>query len=407
MVKTLRYFLLAALAMVSYNVAAEDIIWSEDFSSYAADAVPAGGDFNYACVGSGTKVYDQNMAGGTAPELLIGKSKGSFTVEIPLNGKTGTFSLSYMANYDRITVEPAQKTVTLGEKVNVGNNYTYALTVEAGTETVILTFLNGTSSNVRFDDAKLYQGEAKKPAGLSWGKASTSVTFGESYDLIPTLQNSNNLTITCTSSDETVATVTNEGVVSVVGPGETTITATFEGNDEYEAQTVSFKLTVKGALEEINVAKAIELAEALADGATSTDEYLVKGFVVGTPVIDKKDDGTFYGNAKFYMADEKNGANTIYAYLIKGLGNESMNAEDYIKDGDEVIVRGKLQKYVKDETITLEIKSGYITSLNGKTTGISEIANVKNAGAIFNLAGQRVAKSQKGIYIINGKKVVK
>ena len=46
--------------------------------------------------------------------------------------------------------------------------------------------------------------------------------------------------------------------------------------------------------------------------------------------------------------------------------------------------------------------------INGITTSISEIngaAAVEN-GAIFNLAGQRVGKAVKGIYVVNGKKVI-
>ena len=44
-----------------------------------------------------------------------------------------------------------------------------------------------------------------------------------------------------------------------------------------------------------------------------------------------------------------------------------------------------------------------------ETTGISEIANSKQPivnGQCFNLAGQRVAQPTKGLYIVNGKKVV-
>ena len=41
-------------------------------------------------------------------------------------------------------------------------------------------------------------------------------------------------------------------------------------------------------------------------------------------------------------------------------------------------------------------------------TGISDVIDVKDfSGAIYNLSGQRVNKAQKGIYIINGKKVLK
>ena len=47
---------LMALFAVVVTASAKDVLWSEDFSSYAANDVPAGGDYAYACLGSGTKV---------------------------------------------------------------------------------------------------------------------------------------------------------------------------------------------------------------------------------------------------------------------------------------------------------------------------------------------------------------
>ena len=156
-----------------------------------------------------------------------------------------------------------------------------------------------------------------------------------------------------------------------------------------------------------SVAKALEIIDALENGKTTADKYRVKGFVVGTPAIEKKDDGTFYGNANFYLADEKGGATTIYGYHIKGLENESMNAEDYLKEGDEVIVLCKLQKFVKNDVVTPEMTSGYIYSLNGKTTSVAVVkATAAQNAATYNLAGQQVGKGYKGIVIVNGKKMI-
>ena len=39
-------------------------------------------------------------------------------------------------------------------------------------------------------------------------------------------------------------------------------------------------------------------------------------------------------------------------------------------------------------------------------TGIKNVMNEMNAEGIFNLNGQKIQKTQKGLYIINGKKVV-
>jgi hypothetical protein len=43
---------------------------------------------------------------------------------------------------------------------------------------------------------------------------------------------------------------------------------------------------------------------------------------------------------------------------------------------------------------------------DGNTTGIESVKSVESKGQFFNLAGQRVAQPAKGLYIVNGKKVI-
>ena len=422
MKKSLRLFFLGLMAMVSFNAMAEDIIWSEDFSSYSAGDVPTGGTYNYACVdgASATKIYDEELAGGTKPELLIGKTgsgkTGSFTVTIPLNEKNGEFFLSYMANYDRATV--SVEGGTLGEKANSGNSYTYPVTVAAGTESITIKFVNENKSNVRLDDVKFYQGEAKKPAGLSWGKASTVVTFDESYELIPTLQNENNLPVTCTSSDENVCTVTNEGVITVVGAGVTTIIAEFEGNDEYEAQTVSITITVKPAIDDdakgqknnpylITDEDFLTLVGDLNNSETKpkSGTIYVKGYITNIEEV-----STEHGNATFKIAAAKDTDAEIKlkAYRAKYLEKKDFTSEDQIAVFDEVVVCGQIQWYYPEgENAEPEFIQGcYIYSQNGNTDGISSIKTTQKNGATYDLSGRRVEKAVKGIYIKDGKKVI-
>ena len=116
---------------------------------------------------------------------------------------------------------------------------------------------------------------------------------------------------------------------------------------------------------EVNVAKALEIINALEDGKTTNDEYLVKGFVVGTPDFQRKADGTLYGNVNFAIADEKGGATTLTVFRAKDFENVSFTEEtiNRIKEGDGVVVRGKLQKYVKNDVMTPELSSCYLISV--------------------------------------------
>ena len=417
----LRYSFVALLAMVFAPSFAEDVIWQEDWSTWGdyAKKVLDGVNSNYAFEGtvknddgsfkSGTTIYNEKLAGGEAPELLVAKNGGSFTATVALGGKSGDMTLSFKCNKN-IPVEVTGGTI--GENAGSGNDYVYPISGASGTLTI--KFNNTTSANARLDNIKLFQGQGKKPAGLSWGTSARTVTIGANDNVFPTLSNENNLAVTYSSSETSVATIAADGTITLVAAGTTVITASSEETAEFEAGKAQYTLTVKDAqgggeeqVELITVAKALEIAGALADNGYSDKEYQIKGFVVGTPAIDKKNDGTFYGNAKFYMADTKGGSETIYAYQIYGLGGEKMESEDYLKENDEVIVQGKLQKYVKGETVTLEIaKGGKIVSLNGKTGINNIIADQLKNGAVYNVAGQMVTDSYKGLVIKNGKKFI-
>ena len=396
---------LMALFAVVVTASAKDVLWSEDFSSYAANDVPAGGDYAYACVGSGTKVYAQNLAGGESPELLIGKNGGSFSVTIPMNGKSGEMTLRFKSNKDYLSVTSSE--ATIGEMVGSGNDYTIPVSVKEGTETVTLKFENN-SGNARFDNAELYIGESKKAPGLSWGTASREVTIGSEDNLFPTLTNENNLPVTYSSDNTEVATIDAEGNITLVAVGTANITAEFAGNDEFEAGSVSYKLTVKAAVDPTvditntpetayDVAKAIEL---IAAGQGLETKVYVKGNITKIDEVSTK-----FGNATFYIGDgaEKTD-NDLMIYRSYTLDNQKFTDENQIKVGDEVIMYGLLVDY----NGTKEMKTCYIYSLNGVTTGISNIkAETINDGAVYNVAGQRVNKLSKGINIVNGKKIVK
>ena len=86
----------------------------------------------------------------------------------------------------------------------------------------------------------------KQPAGLAWSSNAATVTIGGT-NVYPTLTNPHNLTVTYSSSNTSIATISNSGVISLISSGTTTISAIFTGNSGYYAQTVSYTLTVNPA----------------------------------------------------------------------------------------------------------------------------------------------------------------
>ena len=407
MIKTLRYSLLSMLMLVCGSVAAQkETLWAENFNSYAANDVPAGGDYGYACKDgeSSTKVFIEAIAGGEAPELLISKKGGSFSVTIPMKGKSGEMTLNFKANR---TLSVTSDDATIGDKTNTGNDYTIPVTVAEGTASVTLKFDNTSSKNIRFDNAELFIGESKKAPGLSWGVASRDVTIGSEENNFPTLSNENNLAVTYSSDNTEVATIDAEGNITLVAAGTANITAEFAGNDEFEAGSVSYKLIVKVAPEPpVDITNTPETAYTVAkanDLITAGQGLETKVYVIGT-ITKIKEVSTSYGNATYWIGDgTEYSANDLEIYRGYYLEGENFTAEDQIKVGDKVIVYGMLVDYKG----TKEMTGSSIYSLNGVTTGISNIkAETINDGAVYNVAGQRVNKLSKGINIVNGKKIV-
>lgn len=400
--KILRFSMMAVLALVAnIGFAQTTILWQEDFSSYKADDVPKGGAYNYACEVEGTKVYEQNLAGGAAPELLV-KSKGSFSATVALNGVSGQLTLTYKANKNiKITVENAKA----GDVVKVGNDYTCPVTVAAGTNSITIKFPNTNSKNARLDNIKLFQGVGKKAAGLSWGTASRTVTIGAEDNLFPTLTNTYNLAVKYSSDDPDVAAIdAATGEITLGIPGKANITAEFEGNDEYEAAKVSYELTVKAA-STVNikntpetaytVAKALELINA---GEGLEANVYVNGQITNIEDVDTGD----YGNATYTISDDATAANALLIYRGYYYDKGKFTSKDQIKVGDVVVVYGKLVKFYEK----LEMASGnHIYSINGVVSGVDNITVDENVDApAYNVAGQRVNDAYKGIVVKNGKK---
>lgn len=136
-------------------------IWSEDFSDYKANDVPAAGTYGYACTngGTNTKIYAEALAGGTSPELLVSKNGGTFSATIPLltptYGYSGDLVLTFKANNTNVAVSTTTEGVTITGSVVAGTSTLTLSGVTTSTENVLIKFTNSKSSNVRIDNIVL------------------------------------------------------------------------------------------------------------------------------------------------------------------------------------------------------------------------------------------------------------
>ena len=145
----------------------------------------------------------------------------------------------------------------------------------------------------------------RQDAGLAYTQNNESVEVaeytigGENNPALPTLQNENELAVTYTSSDNNVATVNEEGVVTPVGVGRTTISATSEQTDVLLAGEASYLLTVYKDLSHesitVTVADMTYTGEAVSpevtvmDGETNITDYVTVAYsnnvAVGTSAL--------------------------------------------------------------------------------------------------------------------------
>ena len=119
--------------------------------------------------------------------------------------------------------------------------------IGAGQTTITASFAgndNYESASASYELTVAEQQNKQQNAGLSWTDEGMEYYLGD-YWWGPRLNNPNNLKVKYESSDEKVATIDKDGNVTALAKGDTWIMAIFEGNDEYEAQTVRYALMVK------------------------------------------------------------------------------------------------------------------------------------------------------------------
>jgi len=169
------------------------------------------------------------------------------------------------------------------------------------------------------------------------------------------------------------------------------------GGDEPE---VPYTLVGAGTLENPFTAKdAIYLAN---KGEYASEKVYITGKVFKVNTTDENI--TKYGNIDYYISEDGEATNPSFEiYRGKYFNDEKFTVENKVKVGDLVVVYGTLAMY---NTQAETAQGAVLVKLNG-TTHISQAkVTTEFNGAIYNLKGQRVDSSYKGLVIKNGKKFV-
>ena len=198
---------------------------------------------------------------------------------------------------------------------------------------------NGVLGVNKFEFYGKAEEDNREECGLAYSAETVNLTLGQEAEL-PTLSNTNNIALaglmTYTSSNEKIATVDETGKVTIIPErvGKTTITASFEGNNEYKTGTASYTISVNNTEQNpLTVAQAI---------ASCTDEAFGDVFVKG---IITRVTNFSNGSLTYYIADEAGSTNDFQIYSGKNKGGEAFTSESDLAIGGTVIVKGSLVTY--------------------------------------------------------------
>jgi RPA family protein len=140
-----------------------------------------------------------------------------------------------------------------------------------------------------------------------------------------------------------------------------------------------------GTLDEpITVSKAVELINALEDGGTTEQNAYIKGKITTIKTTDENI--AKYKNIDYIISD---GTQELTVFRGKNLDNTDFTEAGQINVGDEVVVLGKLTKYVNSNTgaVVPEVAQGnYIVKLTKGSTPGTDIKSLTVAE--FNAASE-------------------
>lgn len=298
--------------------AAGTTLFSEDFSSYAANAVPSGsvttttgrvvyGDANvtYSCTnGDGTKpgatkIYAEALATGTSPEILVGKygtggsTGGTFSIAGIPSGGAQEITVSFKQNKQKLKVEPSGTgyTGSVDAKPSDAGTVSFDIAVADGADATFTLTFSAYSSNVRVDDILV----TVKTAGEGAGTPKTLTGVAVSGTPTKTVYNAGDnfdpagLTVTGTYSDASTAPI-NSGITWGYNPSQTlALNQTSIGVTATVSEITSAEYNVTG----LTVAAAptvVSAIEDIEDGAS----YYIRGVRASGAVVEylKFTDGT-------------------------------------------------------------------------------------------------------------------
>ena len=134
----------------------------------------------------------------------------------------------------------------------------------------------------------------------------------------------------------------------------------------------------------LTVADALEYISKLEDNGTTKEDAYVAGKI--TKILSTAENIAKYKNIDYVISD---GTNELTVFRGRNIANNDFTEAGQINEGDEVVVFGKLTKYVKDGIVTPEVaQDNYIVSLTKGSGGEGADGSIIVTVADFNAAAE-------------------
>ena len=367
------------------NAPVNTVLWGENFAHFGTKTpsnaktgtgttIYDGASITYTQSSTNTKAYNEKLAGGTAPELLLSKSNQTWTISGIKTGGATKMSLTFLSNKTTFSVTVSSTSLSVS-----GEKKSWTITLKDGQtvpETFDLTIKNTGSSNARIDNVELkvtvagtntepvttYSVTLNKPAngtisatGLTDGKAAegTIVKLTATPDAGYKWES---WTVTGASGDVDVS--NNQFTM----PAEdVTVTASFVAKTQY---TIKWNVA-EGSVEDTKVYEGDALST-LPDAPNCSEGKVFVGWTAATTV---NPDGS---GITYVKATDVPDGNKVYnaVYAVQEIGSgESGSADVTLSDG----VFDSTNK-----TITWTVDN-YATIFQVKGSSQTDVANYTSA----------------------------
>lgn len=261
----------------------------ERLSGNTTDYIDEGQTINYEGVTLKFTNKNSNPSNESGSRLWSGgiRMYNGGTIVVTAEGKITEMSVTTNSS-SSFTVEGEGGTSTTSGSV---------ITWTGETEELIISYTLTSSNKTVSAIAVTYQkntDDTRENADLSFDKVAYSVPL-TAGTFQATLNNPNNLPVTYESSDTDVATVDDNGVVTLKTAGKTTITASTEGNDSYKPGSAMYDLDVMTA-----VSNAAEFINTTGNVIADFTSYITYTNGRNTYILDEE------GNAMLIYGDVEN-----------------------------------------------------------------------------------------------------